>query len=243
MRAVFRHPPQLAGPLCFDGTQIDDPAVSLEGGDVQMLREDLLVIGHSERTSVAGIDRLATALAARGKVRDVIVVILPHSRAAIHLDMVFTMIDHELCVVYEPLIVNEPRCRAIRLSLEGGHVVRIHDHDGLLDALAAVGLPLEPVSCGGDDPVRQEREQWSSGANFFTFAPGKIIGYGRNAATFEALGRRGFRLVDADAVASGEIDLSEPGRVAVAMSGAESSRGGGGCRCMTLPVLREPVAW
>ena len=203
MRAVFRHHPSLAGPLCFDGSAIEDEGVSLEGGDVQVLREDLIVIGHSERTSVAGIDRLVAALAARGTVRDVIVVVLPHSRAAIHLDMVFTMIDADLCVVHQPLIVDEPRCRAIHLTLEGGRVVRIHDHDGLLPALASVGLSLEPVPCGGDDPVRQEREQWSSGANFFAFAPGKVIGYGRNRATYEALARRGFEIVDAAAAAAG----------------------------------------
>ncbi len=243
MRALFQHHPDLAAPLCFDGAANVDPSVTVEGGDVLVLREDLVVVGHSERSSVAGIDRLVASFARQGAIRDVVVVVLPKMRATIHLDMVFTMVDEGLCVVHKPLILDEPRCRAIHLRLADGGVAAIHDHDGLLPALDALGLSLEAVPCGGDDPVRQEREQWSSGANFFTFSPGKVIGYGRNAATYEALSARGFAVMDAATAVSDAVDLTAPGRVAVAMSGAESSRGGGGCRCMTLPVVRDAVDW
>ncbi|MCB0217160.1 MAG: arginine deiminase [Caldilineae bacterium] len=244
LRAIFRHHPALAGNgFYLDGTQKDAPSVTIEGGDVLVLREDLLVIGYSERTSADGIDVLLEALAKAGTVRDVVVVELPQARATIHLDMIFTMIDREHCVVYSPLVTEARRCRAIHVRLGGGQVASIAARVGLLEALEALGLPLEPIACGGDDPLRQDREQWASGANFFALAPGKVIGYERNRATFDALAKRGFRVVSAADAASGAVDLEGPERVAIAMPGEELNRGGGGCRCMTLPIARDAVNW
>lgn len=244
MRALFASHPALAGDgALVDGVaaQADSPRVMFEGGDIHVLREDLLVIGCSERTSAPGIQRLLDAVAATGQPFDVVVVLLPRSRATIHLDMIFTVVDRDLCVVFEPLVSGAERCRVVGARVQDGRVARFAPEDALLPALARRGMPLEPVPCGGADPTRQVREQWASGANLFAFGPGKVIGYGRNRGTFEALAAHGFRIVQADDVAAGTVDPLAPGRCAVMMSGAESSRGGGGCRCMTLPVSREPV--
>jgi arginine deiminase len=243
-RAVFRHHPDLAGGgFAVDGTAEAASSATIEGGDLLVLREDLVAIGYSERTSAAGIDALIGRLAERGRLREAVVLEMPKSRATIHLDMLFTMVDRNLAVVFPPVVTGLARGRAIRLKCRDGRVSEIREYPGLLDALAAAGLDLEPVRCGGGDLLRQEREQWTSGANFLTLAPGQIIGYGHNSGTLDELAARGFAIATAEEVISGAVRLEDGGRVAITMDGAELARGGGGCRCMTLPVKRELVAW
>jgi arginine deiminase len=246
LRTIFNHHPQfLSTGYYFDGTETDHeagaPVITVEGGDVLVIREDLLVIGFSERTSVGGIDSLLQSLAQGGKVRHVIVVEIPHERATIHLDMIFTMIDEERCVIYEPLITGRRSCPCIHVTFDGDGIGQIRRYPNLLKALESVGVPLQPILCGGSDPVAQDREQWFSGANFFALAPGKIIGYNRSRATFQALEQAGYPTVLATDVMSGAVHLDDFPKCAVAMSGSELSRGGGGCRCMTLPVVRDKV--
>jgi len=210
---------------------------------VLILREDVVLIGNSERTSISGIDQLIQSFASADHIKHVIVVEMPKARATIHLDMIFTMIDRDKCVVYPPLITGPQSCRALHVEIAGRKVRAISERENLLTALRHVGLDLEPIACGGSDPVFQEREQWTSGANFFTLAPGKIIGYGRNKHTFEELDRHGFEIVRFDDLRSGTVDLENLTSYAISIEGAELSRGGGGCRCMTLPVQRDDVQW
>ena len=244
LRAIFQHHPALQGDgFYFDGTQRHTPEVTVEGGDVLVLRKDLVVVGWGERTSVAAIDVLLESLARVRKVTDVVVVELPKTRATIHLDMIFTMVDKGLCVISPPLVTGMHRCRAHHVHFDGGKISHIAERQGLLEALDILGMPLDPIPCGGEDRLRQSREQWASGANFFALAPGKIIGFERNRATFERLAAEGFEIVRVSDIASGNSELHRPGRVAYAMPGAELNRGGGGCRCMTLPVTRDPVRW
>jgi arginine deiminase len=101
---------------------------------------------------------------------------------------------------------------------------------------------MEPLFCGGrTDRWLQEREQWHSGANFFALAPGQVIGYGRNENTIAELLGAGFEVVSAGDVIDGKADLDQMGRCVVTIDGSELARGGGGCRCMTMPIGREPV--
>lgn len=244
MEHVFRwHPDYQAEGFYFDGTRDEISGLTIEGGDVLILREDLVLIGNSERTSISGIDRLIKSFAAADRIKHVIVVEMPKARATIHLDMIFTMVDRDKCVVYPPLITGHQACRALHVEISGRKVRSIRDAGNLLEALGTVGLDLQPIACGGSDPVYQEREQWTSGANFFTIAPGKIIGYGRNKHTFEELDHHGFEIVRFEDLRSGQVDLDSLSSYAISIEGAELSRGGGGCRCMTLPVQRDDVAW
>lgn len=237
MRALFRYHPLLenAG-LIHDTSERRRLNTSVEGGDVHVLREDLLLMGLSERTSASGIGVLAETLFASTPIRDILVVLLPHERAAIHLDMIFTIIDRGLCCVFPPHFVGPTRLPVLHLA-RGADDVR--EQDDVFAALEAVGLPLEPVFCGGPRRTQQEREQWGSGCNMFAVGPGQLLAYDRNDATLKALERDGgFRIIRAVDYLTEPDDLDPEGRWVVTFQGSELVRGGGGPRCMTLPVRR-----
>ncbi|MDP3178629.1 MAG: arginine deiminase family protein, partial [Spirochaetaceae bacterium] len=202
----------------------------------------ILAVGVSERSSPDAVEALAVAA---GKAFDeqvtVFAVLLPKERYCIHLDMVFTVVDRDAALVYAPLVTGPRRASVVRIEARKNGKVTFSDEEGLLQGLWSAGVDLEPISCGSGDPLHQEREQWWSGANSFAFAPGKILMYSCNARTLDALSRAGFAVRPASALVSGEESLEEPGRLAVAFDGIELARGGGGARCMTLPVEREDV--
>lgn len=242
LKAVFKYHPQIqSNGFYHDGTANPESDLTIEGGDLLVIREDLIVIGYGERTSIAGIDRLMRSIASQGPVTDFVVVEIPKTRATIHLDMIFTMVDRDLCVVFPPLITGNRKSRAFHCRFGRDEGARIVEYPDVLTALSALGQDLEPVACGGDEPFHQEREQWASGANFFAFGPGRILGYKHNLYTLEALNRAGFEIVGATELLEGVASLPEQGRVAVAIDGAELSRGGGGCRCMTMPLARAAL--
>ena len=244
LKAIFKYHDKIHSEgFYFDGTSSSSQKITIEGGDLLVLREDLIMIGYSERTTARGIDTLMQSIASKGGVQNFIVVEIPKSRATIHLDMIFTMVDREACVVFSPLVTGMHKCRAFHVHFEQSAVKRIIEYPGVLEALRTQGLDLKPIACGGEDELRQEREQWSSGANFFALAPGHIIGFEHNQATAEELGNNGFEIVTADQVIEGERDLVTGRPTLVTMHGSELSRGGGGCRCMTMPLNRASVDW
>ena len=219
--------------------------LSVEGGDVLVAREDVIVIGLGARTTPQAVDWFVDRMRQRRDVFHVIVQELPEQpESFIHLDMVFTFLDRNACMVYEPVIMRPSRLQTVHMKVEGGRVVSIDEVDHIPAALRAVGMDIEAVTCGGDtDPWLQEREQWHSGTNFFAVAPGQVVGYGRNVHTIEELDKHGFEVVPADDVIAGRKSLADMGRTVVTIDGEELARGGGGCRCMTMPVRRAPVDW
>jgi arginine deiminase len=219
------------------------PELTIEGGDVLIAREDVLIIGSSTRTTTQGIDFILSRILAQRdeKKRYILVQELPDSpESFIHLDMVFTLLDHNYCMMFEPVIMKLNKFQTVQITVQNGKVVEIKNVPNLIVALKQLGMDLEPLYCGGrKDLWIQEREQWHSGANFFAFAPGKVLGYGRNMYTLEELNNHNFEILPAIDVVNGKINVNDYLKCVVAIDGSELPRGGGGARCMTMPVRRK----
>ena len=233
IKALFRYDQTFdnAG-ILYDGSDEKRINYTLEGGDVHPLRPDLLLLGFSERSSPAALDLLCELAFTHCNVTDVIIVVLPAERTAIHLDMIFTQLDRDLCLVYPPHFVGPERLAVLHRRKRSKGVKEVPN---FFAAMQAVDQPLEPIFCGGNQRTTQEREQWASACNSFAVRPGVILSYDRNDATLNELTSAGFRLVE------GGEEIKEGERAVIAIEGSELVRGGGGPRCMTLPLRRDDL--
>jgi arginine deiminase len=218
---------------------------TLEGGDVAVVREDLLVIGYSERTERTTIERLSESLKAeKSPVKRIFVVGIPSARSYMHLDTVFTVISRDECLVYGPMLLagGPEEADVYECDLTKREISWTSEKD-LLSALKTQKLDLKPIRCGGTDPIAERREQWTDGANAFSLAPGVILMYDRNERTAEELARNGYSVVDEDDLLLGreELELRKPRKYAIQLAAHELSRARGGPRCMAMPLVREDV--
>mgnify|MGYP000894017179 CR=1 FL=1 len=215
-----------------------------EGGDVLIANEDVLLLGNGIRSNKRGIDFLIEYYSKIKPKFNILIQKLPHSpESFIHLDMVFTFLDKDKCMVYEPLMVqNKDGFEVIHIKIDNGKVT-YHYKPNFMEGLKDLGFDLEPINCGGEDRLYQDREQWHSGANFFCLGEGKIIGYSRNTNTINALNKAGFAVLKAEDICNEKVNMNDYNRFVVTIDAAELPRGGGGARCMTMPIRRTKVNW
>lgn len=241
MNTIFNH--AFSTKVIRPSKSLNFPAgATLEGGDILIAAPNVVLFGIGKRTSPKGVDFLINQfIQGRKEPFHIIVQELPESpESFIHLDMVFTFLDQNRCMVYEPLLLKRNKFQTIHMVVDPSGKKTINTEENILTALEKVGLSLKPLFCGGrKDEWIQEREQWHSGANFFAFAPGKVIGYARNVYTVEELSNDGFEIIKAADVISGASDIHALKKCMVTLEGSELARGGGGARCMSMPVFRD----
>jgi arginine deiminase len=241
-----------------------DAYTTIEGGDVLVIRPDLLLVGVSERTSSEAVDALAKGLAKQGSpVKTIYAVIMPKQRSTMHLDTIFTMLSEEDLLVYPPLIMpgGGEQVGIVRITIGRDKTTKLQPMKRSLVACLEeeLGRQLNSIYCGGNSRLYQEREQWTDGANAFTLRPGLILGYERNEQTYKALERAGYRVIPEGDVVHWQVEAgsdrrwvtnhtlveeirSHPERkYAIKVSGLELSRARGGPRCMAMPLIRNTV--
>lgn len=236
---VYRHSIDQNSSVCFIN-ETREETITIEGGDILVVSPQVLIIGIGARTTPEAVDLLIKKVSEKQDLRHVLVQELPRTpESFIHIDMVFTLLSDKECMVYKPLLESDTRFSTIKMDIENGEIKQISTIKNLLEGLSLCGFEYTPVFCGDGDKLLQEREQWHSGANFFAFAPGKIIGYARNSHTTDALNNAGYEVVTAQDVIKGNVLVGTLNKCLITVDGSELARGGGGPRCMTMPVLRE----
>ena len=219
---IFKYHPDFKGKVdkYFDR----DLPYNIEGGDILNLNEHVLAVGISQRTCAEAIDELAKNLFKNKncKIDTVLAFNIPNTRAFMHLDTVFTQIDRNK-FTYHPGIMDTLQVFEItegndENSDEDLNVVEINDSlENILSKY--LKMPVTLIPCAGGDKVAAEREQWNDGSNTLCIAPGVVIVYDRNNITNQVLRENGLKVLE--------------------IPGAEISRGRGGPRCMSMPLIRE----
>ena len=218
---IFKYHPELKDSdiqLWYDRNEI----YNIEGGDELILSEEVIAIGHSERTDKEAIISMARNIFEKGQnFKTILIFDIPKARASMHLDTVFTMIDYDKFTVH-PGIEDTLKVAAITYDHKNKELI-IREEEGSLEKILSNYLKkdITLIRCGGGDKVISGREQWNDGSNTLAISPGTVITYERNYVTNEILDKNKIKVLQ--------------------MPSGELSRGRGGPRCMSMPFYREDL--
>ncbi|MCW2919472.1 MAG: Arginine deiminase [Actinomycetia bacterium] len=212
---IYTHHPRFAGVR----TVYERALEHVEGGDVLLLAPGVIAVGTGERTTPAGVERLARRVFTAGMAHTVLAVPIAQDRATMHLDTVCTMVDADTVVMY-PAVADSLTAYAVTSANED--LLVAPSRPFLEAAASAMGIERLKVIDTGLDPVTAEREQWDDGNNTLAVGPRLAVAYERNIETNARLEAEGIEVIR--------------------IKGSELGSGRGGPRCMSCPILREPLA-
>lgn len=198
---------------------------SLEGGDQLVLSKEVVAIGISERSTPMAIEHIAQSLFKnQSHINKVVAIEIPKTRAFMHLDTVFTMVDHNKFIIHPEIKDSNGQINTFTLEKDkNSEEIKISQISKLDEVLKEV-LGLDEViliPCGGGDKISAPREQWSDGSNTLAIEPGVVITYDRNYVSNELLRYYGIKVIE--------------------IKSSELSRGRGGPRCMSMPIFRDNI--
>ncbi|MBO5993985.1 MAG: arginine deiminase [Firmicutes bacterium] len=220
LRYIYRYSRDFAKEGDQQWYDLDDN-FSIEGGDVLVLSKDMVAVGLSQRTTISGCENFARNLLKNSNFKKVLAFDIPKSRAFMHLDTVFTMIDYDKFTIHPEI---EGPLGVYEMTLDKNGELQFKAlRDELHKILALeLGVPaVQLIRCGGGDLLAAQREQWNDGSNTLCIAPGTVVTYERNYVTNELLEKAGIKVLR--------------------VPSAELSRGRGGPRCMSCPVNRDDL--
>ena len=217
---IIKHHPRFAGQV--NVWRDRNHETHIEGGDELVLSDHVFAIGISQRTTADAIEDIAKNLFKKSNYDTVIAIKIPHNHAMMHLDTVFTMIDYDKFTVHPAILDENGQVDNWVLHPGKDGEITMEHHTDIKEVLkkALNKDDIDLIPTGNGDPIIAAREQWNDGSNTLAIAPGEVVTYNRNYVSNDLLRKHGILVHE--------------------VRSSELSRGRGGPRCMSCPIVREP---